>query len=314
MGRPRKTIPADRFPPLWDEDEYCQRRRPHFDSQASTQSDLSSSAFYDGSTHSRDREDPTDADGSKHDLRQIENIFADQITSSRSSGPKQIRSTAAAVASTPPRAGIQNGPGPHEDHHDGLAKATTDASAQKPSASLCPAYVPNQLLALSPAIASQSAPYTELLRVNGSIRVPHKSPEPGLPSTPTTSYCRASSDAQSTCTEDPRSSISSLTDQSILEMEECSGQSRRSEELYSVAKNDMSKSEAPAPSPPGDRTNSDVAERAENLPAAEDIEASSSRRHGLALLWKSLRSLRRRAFRPIMGRARRRLGVKDGRF
>lgn len=263
MGRPRKTIPADRFPPLWDEDEYCQRRRPHFDSQASTQSDLSSSAFYDGSTHSRDREGPTDADGSKHDLRQIENIFADQITSSRSSGPK---------------------------------------------------YVPNQLLALSPAIASQSAPYTELLRVNGSIRVPHKSPEPGLLSTPTTSYCRASSDAQSTCTEDPRSSISSLTDQSILEMEECSGQSRRSEELYSVAKNDMSKSEAPAPSPPGDRTNSDVAERAENLPAAEDIEASSSRRHGLASLWKSLRSLRRRAFRPIMGRARRHLGVKDGRF
>ena len=69
--RPHTESHVRQFPPLWDDNEYRQCLRQHFDTQALTQSDLTSSAFSDGSAQSGDTEDLTDAVGSKHDYGQL---------------------------------------------------------------------------------------------------------------------------------------------------------------------------------------------------------------------------------------------------
>ncbi|KAI7779590.1 hypothetical protein LA080_000702 [Diaporthe eres] len=123
---------------LWDEDECCQRRVPHFDSQVSAQANLISSAFSDG----WGRQSLSDPVGSKHDFGQIEdicgrkdwawqicdclysndhhNIFADESMPSRSSGPWHTRPPAAATGSIPLSDDdmLQNVPKPnlHDSH------------------------------------------------------------------------------------------------------------------------------------------------------------------------------------------------------
>ncbi|KAG6367138.1 hypothetical protein INS49_001321 [Diaporthe citri] len=87
VGRPWVTSLASNFPSLWDEDEYRQRLRPHFYSQASAQANLTSSASSDGS----ERQSPTDSVGSKHDFGQIEDVFADETHAFSISRSKALR-------------------------------------------------------------------------------------------------------------------------------------------------------------------------------------------------------------------------------
>lgn len=305
-----RTAPHIRqFPPLWDVDEYRQRLRQHFDTQAPTQSDLTSSAFSDGSAESGDTEDPTDAVGSKHDYGQLENVFADDLVPSQPAGPENRRSMVAAAGSMPPRDGDvrQDGPDIHDQIFKSPSKATTDATRGMLSLSRGVTSVPNHLPGLCPDTVDQSLPYTALLSVNGSITVPQMTPEMQFLSTPATSYCPPSSDAHSTFTEEPRPSMSSRTDESTFEVEECSEQSPQSEELSSVAENGMSNPETSAPSPPRCDTILNGA-RTGVIFGSESTEERSLYEHGLTSLWKKLKSLKKRSFRPIVGRGRRRGG------
>lgn len=280
VGRPRETNYADKFPPLWDEDEYGKRCRPHLDSQPSTLSDF-------------------------HDMGQLENVFADDIMVSRSSGPEHVRPTNTATRPLPPRDIYmpQNGPSLCDNHSRKTSKAITDTFRQKLSLKRGPPRVHDQLLDLSPGTVYKHPPYTDLLRVNENIRVA----QPDFLSTPGTSYFPPSSDAHSTCTEDPRASVSSRTDESVLEIEENSEQPRPSEDFHSVDIKDMSKPEVLL-SPPEGGTILNSVERTDGSPASEDTETRSLPKHGLILLWKKLRSLRRRVFRPILRRGRRHEG------
>lgn len=307
VGRPRDTN-TDQFPPLWDNDEYCQRGRPR--SQASTQTDLTLSALSKGYANFRDREGPADAIGSKHDLGQIENIFADQIIPFRSPGLEHARIIDTEPGPSAPREGHmpQNGQDTHGKYPQSSSIAIVHTSGQKLSLQRGYARVPGQLLDLYPDTARQNSPYTDLLRVNGNIRVSHGHPEPDLLTTPTTSHCPASSDAHSTCTEEPRPSMSSRTDESMVETEGCSERSTQPQAVYAVPGRGTSKPEVPVLAPPGDGTISNCAEGTDISPVAEDVETRFSRRHGLASLWKKIGSFRKIAFQPILRGGRQRSG------
>lgn len=131
--------------------------------------------------------------------------------------------------------------------------------------------------------------------MNGNIRVSHRPPEPEFLSTLATSYCPPSSDAHSTCTEEPRPSMSSRTDESVFEIEEHSEKPHPSEEFHSVAIKDMSKPEVLLPSPPRRSTILKSAKMTDSSAVSGDTETRYSRRHRLVLVWKKSRSLQRRA-------------------
>lgn len=141
--------------------------------------------------------------------------------------------------------------------------------------------------------------------MNGNTRVSHRLPELDFLSTPATSYFPPSSDAHSTCTEDPQASMSSRIDESVLEIDEISEQPRPSEDFHSVATKDMSKLEVQLLLPPGGGAILNSVERTDGSPVSEDTETRSLPRRVLILFWKKLRSLGRRVFRPILRRDRR---------
>lgn len=309
VGRPREAS-VDQFPPLWDEDEYCQRRRPHSESQTSTQSEMTSNALANGCAKPRDREFPADAVGSKHDLGQIENIFADEIMPFGPPRPEHTRATNAATGQLAPRDGDipHNVSKTRENYHKRSSEAITDTSRQMMSLQRGYACMPDQLPNPLPGSAYKTSRYTDLLKVNGMIRVSHRSSEPDLLSTPTTSYCPASSDAYSTYTEEPRPSMSSRTDESVLEREGCSEQSNEPQVFHPVPGIEISQPKVPARSLPRGGTISNRPDGTDTSPVAETIETRASRKHGLASLWKKMRLLQRKAFRTILGGGRRRVG------
>lgn len=313
VGRPREAS-VDQFPPLWDEDEYCQRRRPHSESQTSTLSEMNSNAFSNGCAKPRDRNFPADAIGSKHDLGQIESIFADQIMPFGPPLPEHARTTNAATCQLAPRDGdIQhNGSGTRDDYHNRSSEAIMDTSRQMISLQRGYVCMPDQLSNSLPGFAYRNSRYTDLLNVNGNIRVSYRSPEPDFLSTPTTSYCPASSDAYSTYTEEPRPSISSRTDESISERGGCSKQSNELQVSHPDPGIEISQPEVPARSPTRGDTISNGPKGTDISPTAEKIETRSSRKHELDSLWKKMRLLQGRAFRTILRGGRRRVG-REGR-
>lgn len=309
VGRPREAS-ADQFPPLWDEDEYCQRRRPHSESQTSAQSEMTSNAFSNGCAKLRDIEFPADVIGSKHDLGQIENIFADEMMPFGPPRPEHTRTTNAAAGPLAPKDGYiaHHGPNTRESCHHRSSEAIADTSPQKLPLHRRYTGMPDQWPHSSPDSAYQTSPYTDLLTVNGNIRVSHRFSEPDLLSTPTTSRCPASSDTHSTCTEGPRPSMSSRTDESVLEREGCSEQSNEPQVFHPVPGIEISQLEVPARSPPRGGTISNSPDGTSTSPVAETIETRASRKHGLASLWKKMRLLQGRAFRSILRGGRRRVG------
>lgn len=313
VGKPREAS-VDQFPPLWDEDEYCRRRRPHSESQTSTQSEPNSDAFSNGCAKPRDRDFPADIIGSKHDLGQIENIFADEIMPFGPPRPEHTRITNAATGQLTTRDGDipQNGSKSHENHHKRSSEAITDTSRQMMSLQRGHACIPEQLPNSLPASSYRNSRYTDLLNVNGNIRVSHMSPEPGFVSTPTTSYCPASSDAYSTYTEELRPSMSSRTDDSVLERGGCSKQSNELQVSDPDPGVGISQPEVPARSPSRGDTISNGPKGRDISPTAETTETRSSRKHGLASLWKKMRPLRGRTFRTILRGGRRHEG-REGR-
>lgn len=313
VGRPREAS-VDQFPPLWDEDEYCQRRRPHSESQTSTQSEMNSNAVSNGCAKPRDRVFPADAIGSKHDLGQIENIFADQIMPFGPPRPEHTRTTNAATGQLAPRDGdiSHNGSGTHDYYHKRSSEAIMDTSRQMISLQRGYVCMPDQLPNSLPGPAYRNSRYTDLLNVNGNIRVSHRSPELDFLSTPTTSYCPASSDAYSTNTEELRPSMSSRTDESVLERGGCSKQSNELQVSYPDPGIEISQPKIPARSLPRGDTISNSPKGTDPSPMGETIETRSSRKHELASLWKKMRLLQGRAFRTILRGGRRREG-REGR-
>jgi hypothetical protein len=307
-GKPRAINNANQFPPPWGDDEHRRRRYRHFDTQRSTQSDTTSSAFSGVSTPSRDTEHLADAVGSQHDFGQFENIFADHIPSSHCLGPGSIHSMVAATAAVPHGDGDipQNGPSHQDNRPEIPSNETTDSSRQTLSLSPGFARMAGHLLDPSHAIVDQNSPYRALMRVNESIRVPQQPPEIEFLTTPATSHCPASSEAHSTYTEDPRPSMSSRTDLSIFEVEECSEQSHQPEDSHATGKY-MPKPEAPAPPLVGGRPFLNGTERTDINSGVDGLGTHSSRRHGLVLVWKKLKSLRRKTFPPIQRRGQRRV-------
>lgn len=312
VGRPREAS-VDQFPPSWDEDEYCQRRRPHSESQTSTQSEMTPNAFSNGCAKPRDIDSPADAIGSKHDLGQLENIFADEIMPFGPPHPEHTSTTNAATGQLAPRDRDipQNGSKSRENYHNRSSEAFTDTSRQMMSLQRGHACIPEQLPNSLPASSYRNSRYTDLLNVNGNIRVSHRSPEPDFLSTPTTSFCPASSDAYSTYTEEPRPSMSSRTDDSVLERGGCSEQSNELQVSHPDPGIEISQPEVPARSLPRGDTISNGSKGADISPTAETAETRSSRKHGLASLWNKMRPLQGRVFRTIL-RGRRREG-REGR-
>ncbi|KAG8160736.1 hypothetical protein KVR01_009000 [Diaporthe batatas] len=314
-GRPRAVTRSNSFPPLWDHDEYEKRRcYKDNDTQLSTRSDMTSSELSGGSTDCLDTGRLEDAVGSRHDFEQIKNLFKD-IASSQSSNSEHTPPLVVTTSSILPRDGdvLRNSPGPRSDHHESPSKAGVDDFRQHISLSRGFSRVADHSGHLSPPTINKGASYTALISINGDLKFPHHSAGMGLVATPETSQYPASSDAHSLCTatEDPRPSMSSRTDESILRMEEYYEQAHQSEDLHSAAMKRMPdlNPKSPATLSLGDGTQElvDGAEGADSRPGAEPTEKRSWSRDGLSSLRKNLRSLPRRALEHIRRGGRRRV-------
>lgn len=290
---------TNNFPPLWD-DECRQRIGQYWSTQPSTQCDLTStfSAHLGGPALPRGPKDLTDAVGSKHDMEKPVNAFTDYSMTRRSSCPVHVqrtRSATIAAGRKAPKDGdiLQKGQNPENNLPESLETEIMGTPRQEHSLQQNPMCVSDQILDPSPDM--------DLLRVIGNISVSQK---PGLPSTPATSHRLAStSKAHSTCTEEPRPSMSSRTDESILNLQECSQASHHSDAFQSIAREDMPKPEVLANSLPAGDTTLNGAKKMETNRGCGATETRSSRKYGL-IIWRELRSLQKKGFRSILNRGR----------
>lgn len=312
MGKPWATGQADQFPPIWDDEKDRRRRQPNFDTQRSTQSDSTSSTTSDESTPPSGTKHLANADGSRQDFGHLENLFPDDMPSSRSLGPGQVHCVVSATASQPQGDGdIRIGPIPQAGCSENHPSVTATSSRQTLSLPSNPVRMADQLLDPSHVLVDQKYPYRALMRINESIAVvSQQSPGIELLATPATSHCPALSEAPSTYTEDQRTSISSCTDLSILEAEDRFQQQNQSEESHGK---DMSKSIMPSASLAGAGTIMNVAGRMNIDGGVEDFDMPHSGKKGLVPLWKKLSSLRRDTFRHILRKGQRRVGREGDR-
>lgn len=134
--------------------------------------------------------------------------------------------------------------------------------------------------------ARDASPDMDRVRVIGDISV---SQEPDYPSTPATSHHVASTlKARSTYTEELRPSMSSRTDESMLNLQERYQPLRNSDDFRHVAKEQV-----PRPR---------VVKKTEIIRGSGATETRSWRRYGLGL-WSKLRLLRKKGSRFILKRA-----------
>lgn len=282
---------TNHLPPLWDEDEYLQHIRQHSSTKHSTQYDLTPSARLGIPALSRDPKDVSDAAGSKQDMEQPLNAFANDTMPS--SGPVRVqhtRSTTIAASPTVPKDDdiLPKGQSPENHLRESLTTTIMGAPRQEHSLQQGSVCVSDQILDLSPD--------KDFLKVIVNIGVSQK---PGFPSTPASSHRLAStSKAHSTCTEEPRPSVSSRTDESMLRLQGCSQISHHTGGFHSVPREDMPKPEVLAHSLPAGENG---ATKADTSRGSGATETRSSRKYRLTLWWK----LRLQGFRSILIKGRR---------
>lgn len=305
VEEPQATSLTDHFPPLWGDDEFLLGIQRYSSTQPSTHSHLTSSAHLSRPILPRDPELLTDAAGPKHDMGQFMNAFADYTMPSRSSCPARIQHTCSTTIAAGPIAPkdddiLQKSQSPDNQLPESPATATTGAPRKEHSLPEFSECVSDQI--------PDPPPDMDLLRAVGNICVSQK---PDLPSTPATSPGLAStSKTHSTCTEEPRPSMSSRTDESMLNFRRPQP-SHGSDTFHPIEKEGVPKPEVPALSLPAGDTILSGAKRTETSRGSGATETHSWLKYGL-VLWRKLRSMQKKGFQFTLKRGRR-LSGRGGR-
>lgn len=295
------TSLTGQFPPLCNGDGYHQHIRQHWSTHISTHCDLNSSAHLGRTSIFRDSKDLTCALLPGHDITdKLGNDSADYMFPPRTPGPVQLqhtRSTTIVAGSTTPKDDdiFQKNQSPGNDSPETPETAVVIGPRQE-----------HPLRQKSMCVTDQElSPMTGPLRVIDNISA---SQTPGSTSTPASSHPPSStSRAHSTYSEKLRPSMSSRTDESMLNSEGCSQSSQSSEAFHCFAIKELLEPEMPAYSLPTSDTTLRSATRMETSPGPWATKTRSVRKHGVNI-WQKLKSLKRRGVRSILNRGRRIVG------